>query len=86
MNDNNLYNLMNQAVQEHKSLWRIVNDYREDAEGDDELLAFWEQLATDKADHVVELQRLIAKRLGEEPTADEVLEEMEVDAIEEDEN
>jgi hypothetical protein len=65
MNENNLYNLMNQSVQEHKSLWRIVNDYREDAEGDDELAAFWERLATEKSDQVVELQRLIAARIGD---------------------
>lgn len=64
MHENNVYNLMMQSVQEHKSLWRIVNDYREDAEGDEELLAFWEQVATQKADMLETLQGLIASRMG----------------------
>lgn len=62
MYDNNVYNLMTQTVQEHKSLWRILNDYREDAEGDEELIAFWDQLATQKAEQVATLERLIADR------------------------
>lgn len=53
---------MMQSVQEHKSLWRIVNDYREDAEGDEQLLAFWEELATQKANQVAQIQALIAER------------------------
>lgn len=62
MHENNVYNLMMQSVQEHKSLWRIVNDYQEDAEGDEELVAFWEELARQKADQVAEIQRLISSR------------------------
>ncbi len=64
MHENNVYNLMMQSVQEHKSLWRIVNDYRQDAEdaGDEELVSFWDDLARQKADQVAELQRLIAGR------------------------
>lgn len=62
MHENNVYNLMMQSVQEHKSLWRIVNDYQEDAEGDEELVAFWEELARQKADQVAEIQRLISTR------------------------
>lgn len=62
MHENNVYNLMMQSVQEHKSLWRIVNDYQEDAEGDEELIAFWEELARQKADQVAEIQRLISTR------------------------
>ena len=65
MHENNVYNLMMQSVQEHKSLWRILNDYREDAEGDEELVAFWERLATEKGEQVAELERLIAARAGE---------------------
>ena len=66
MHDNNVYNLMMQSVQEHKSLWRILNDYREDAEGDEELVAFWEQLATDKAAQIEALQTLLAARATSE--------------------
>lgn len=70
MHENNVYNLMMQSVQEHKSLWRIVNDYQEDAEGDEELLAFWEELARQKADQVAEIQRLISTRSIVEPAPD----------------
>lgn len=73
MHENNVYNLMMQSIQEHKSLWRIVNDYREDAEtaGDDELVTFWDDLARQKADQVAELQRLIADRAANEEAAAE---------------
>lgn len=64
MNDNNVYNLMTQSVQEHKSLWRILNDYREDAEGDEELAAFWEQLATEKGAQLALLEDFLASRLA----------------------
>jgi len=33
MLDNHIYNLMAQIVQESKSLWRIKNEYKRDAEG-----------------------------------------------------
>lgn len=80
MHENNLYNLMMQSVQEHKSLWRIINDYREDAEGDENLLAFWDQLATQKADQVAALQQLIAERSTAEALAEGADEADEVEA------
>lgn len=69
MHENNVYNLMMQIVQEHKSLWRILNDYREDAEGDEELVAFWESLATTKGEQIAELQRLMEARSDNESPA-----------------
>ncbi len=80
MHENNLYNLMMQSVQEHKSLWRIINDYREDADNDEELLAFWEQLATQKADQIAVIQGLIAARSTAEALAAGADEPDEVDA------
>jgi conjugal transfer/entry exclusion protein len=71
---------MMQSVQEHKSLWRIINDYREDAEGDENLLAFWDQLATQKADQVAALQQLIAERSTPEALAEGADEADEVEA------
>lgn len=71
MHENNVYNLMMQSVQEHKSLWRIMNDYSEDAAGDEELVAFWEELARQKAEQVAQIQALIAARSSvesEEPS------------------
>jgi|GEM_PF-346316 len=71
MNDNNVYNLMMQSVQEHKSLWRILNDYRDDAEGDEELAAFWEQLATEKGEQLAAIETLIAARHGAQDEPEE---------------
>jgi len=31
MLDNHIYNLLLQATEEHKSLWRIKNEYKKDA-------------------------------------------------------
>lgn len=75
MLDNNLYDLMAQAVQEQKSLWRITQAYREDAEGDDELTAFWEQLAEEKNAQLSATVQLLHERLSavaEAPIPDEV--------------
>jgi len=63
MFDNHSYNLMNQLVQEHKSLWRIKNDYLEDAEGCAECVEFWEKMVADKEEHVAELTALIKDHL-----------------------
>ena len=64
---------MMQLLQEHKSLWRIINDYREDAEetGDEELTGFWEELATQKAEQVANLQSLVDARMAEEAAKNE---------------
>lgn len=58
---NNLFNLMNQVVQESKSLWRIKNEYMREAVGSDDIMAFWKKLEKDKETHINELQALIKK-------------------------
>lgn len=63
MYDNNLYNLMNQVVQEHKSLWRIKNEYLKDAGDNDECKGYWEKLAKDKEAQVKDLTELVKKHL-----------------------
>jgi hypothetical protein len=63
MYDNNMYNLMAQAVKERKSLWRIKNDYLKDAEDCDECKEFWENLIEDKEQHVKELWKLIESHI-----------------------
>ncbi len=63
MLNNHTYNLLNQATQEHKSLWRIKSDYREDAKDCAECSSFWEKMEADKENHVVELEALIKKHL-----------------------
>lgn len=61
---NNLYNLMLQAVEEHKSLWRIKDDYMQDASQSPESLAFWEKAIEDKENHIRELKSLIKEELN----------------------
>lgn len=63
MLNNHLYNLMAQLVEEHKSLWRIRNMYKEDAEDCAECLAFLEELEQDKEEHVQDLLDLIQAHL-----------------------
>lgn len=59
MFENHLYNLMNQIVEEHKSLWRIQNMYQKDAEGCEDCVAFWKKMEQDKEGHIEELAGLI---------------------------
>ena len=59
--DNHVYNLMKQYVQEHKSLWRIKRDYIKDAKGHPDAIAFWKKMQVDKEKHSKELQALIKK-------------------------
>ena len=57
--NNNQYNLMTQMVQEHKSLWRIKNNYVKDAADSVESQNFWQKMITDKENHIAELETLI---------------------------
>ena len=63
MFDNHTYNLMNQLVVEHKSLWRIKNMYKNDAGDCADCKTFWEKMEKDKEDHIQELTGLIKKHL-----------------------
>lgn len=63
MLDNNVYNLMMQLTEEHKSLWRITNDYVKDAKKSPEAKKFWTKLAEDKEEHIKELSKLIKKEM-----------------------
>ena len=64
MFDNNLYNLMTQMLEEHKSLYRIKNMYIDDSEECEECREFWEKLEKDKEDNIKELQDLISPHLA----------------------
>ncbi len=66
MFDNNVYNLMAQAVEESQSLWRIKNEYKDDAKECDECHKFWEKLEKDKEQHCKDLQELISKHMNKE--------------------
>lgn len=58
--NNNLYNLMTQLVQEQKSLWRIKSEYTKDAGKDKELKAFWTEVAAEKQILIDDLKAVIA--------------------------
>ena len=53
---------MHQLTQESKSLWRISNNYMNEAASDQEK-AFWTKLATDKEAHINELRELIKQAI-----------------------
>lgn len=57
---------MRQIVEEHASLWRIQNEYQQDAEGCDQCREFWQRLANDKQEHIDELTKLIKTHLVED--------------------
>lgn len=63
MYDNNMYNLMAQAVEESQSLWRIKNDYIKDAGDCEDCKEFWEKLQKDKEQHVKDLWNLIESHI-----------------------
>lgn len=54
---------MVQMVEEHKSLWRIKNEYKKDAGTCAQCGTFWAKLEKDKEDHITELEELIKKHL-----------------------
>ena len=59
MFDNHTYNLMNQLIQEHKSLWRIKNEYMKDSGDCESCKKMWDDLIEDKEEHIEELTELI---------------------------
>jgi hypothetical protein len=64
MLDNHLYNLMMQAVDEHKSVYRIKNMYKKDAKNCKECQALWDQLEKDKEAHIQQIQNILMTHMG----------------------
>ncbi|MEK7642865.1 MAG: hypothetical protein AAB372_00205 [Patescibacteria group bacterium] len=52
-----------QITEEHKSLWRIKNEYMKDASKASDCKVFWVKLAKDKETHIKELEKLIRKHM-----------------------
>jgi hypothetical protein len=71
MIDNTLYNLMEQTVEESKSLWRIQNNYLSDAESCSECREFWERLRDDKEQHCRDLLNLMSSHFQGEKSMEE---------------
>jgi beta-galactosidase GanA len=61
--DNDVYNLMEQLVEESKSLWQIKNHYKEDACDCDECRRFWDKLEKDKEQHIEDLEKLLRSHM-----------------------
>jgi hypothetical protein len=60
--NNHDFNIINQLVQEQKSLWRIENHYVEEAKDKDEL-KFWKKMKTQKVKAITELSAMAKKSL-----------------------
>lgn len=63
MMDNTTYNLMKQLVQEHKSLWRLQQDYELDAKGNPDVEVLWSELAAQKEATIQKLTAELKKHL-----------------------
>ncbi|MBD3388813.1 MAG: hypothetical protein GF416_07070 [Candidatus Altiarchaeales archaeon] len=64
MFDNHTYNLMAQIVEEHQSLWRIKNHYKNEAGDCDDCKRFWDKMEKDKEGHIREIAELLKTHLG----------------------
>ncbi len=62
MENNNVYNLINQMTQESKSLWRIKKSYIKEAKTK-AMKDFWTKLAKDKEIHLKEIKNIIKTEL-----------------------
>jgi len=58
-----LYNLMNQLVEESRSLKRIDEIYPGDAAECEECKVFWGKMKKDKESHIEELMELVKKHV-----------------------
>lgn len=62
MENNNVYNLINQMTQESKSLWRIKKMYVKEAKGKT-MKDFWTKMIKDKESHLKELKKILKTEL-----------------------
>ncbi len=60
--NNHDFNILNQLVQEQKSLWRIENHYIAEAKNDAEK-KFWKKMKTQKTKVIAELKVMAKKCL-----------------------
>ena len=64
MLSDHVYNLMEQIVDESKSLWRINKTYKQEAGDCAECRAFWQKLEDEKATHIAKLEELIRRHIS----------------------
>jgi hypothetical protein len=58
-----VYDLMNQMVQESKTLWRIKKHYKENAKECPRCQNLWRKLEKEKESHLKELEELLKEHL-----------------------
>ena len=58
-----VYDLMNQMVQESKTLWRIKMHYKENAKECPKCQALWKRLEKEKESNLKELESLLKEHL-----------------------
>lgn len=63
MLDNRTYDLMEQLLTENKSLWRIKNNYKNDASADNEVKELWNVVEKDKEELIQMLSEKLKERL-----------------------
>jgi hypothetical protein len=61
--DNTTYDLIMQLTQEHKTLWRIKNNYKKDAAACKECREFWEDLEKQCEANIARLEELVMKHM-----------------------
>lgn len=72
MLDNNTYNLMLQATQEQKAIWRMRKYYINDAGDCEECRTFWEKFLKQKEENIKEIKGLLEKHMySEKPTQEQ---------------
>jgi len=57
--NNHIYNLFNQMIQEHKSIWRIEKFYLKDAKNCRKCQSFWNKIFEEKGKMIEEIFSLI---------------------------
>ncbi|GEM_PF-605907 len=66
MFDDHLYNLLNQLVEEHKSLWRIKGKYKSDADQCQDCTDILERIEKRKEENIEDMKEMAKKHLEEQ--------------------
>lgn len=63
MLNNHTYNLLKQLVQESKSLWRIKNNYMNDAGDCEDCKNLWKEIMEQKEAHAQKIEEIVKKHI-----------------------
>ena len=61
---NHIYNILMQLTEENKSLWRIKNEYKNDADACDDCLKLWSELEKTKEEFVAKMSEIAKNHLS----------------------